>query len=86
MLRRRLEETIGSPLALLAALGVGFAVGRFGPFRKTAPAAPGQRGDRLSLIATVMDGLTLAGSLIALLPKASPVPADRITGKPGQAG
>lgn len=75
-LRRNLRQNLGSPIALIIAAGAGFAVGQFSK-RKRAEAAPRSDppSDRPSLFATLMDALTLATTVMAMLPAMRREPA-----------
>jgi len=68
---QRVRDALGSPIALLVAAGIGFAVSRFGLSRKSGPPeredAAGAGGH--SLLSTVMEAVGLAGTLMAMLPK-----------------
>ena len=87
---RSLREKASSPVALLVAAGAGFAAGHFGVFRKnrhhevagerdTHDDESGRHERRgfngASLMNQIMQGLSLAGTIMSLLPKRRP-PAD----------
>lgn len=58
-----------SPLALLAAVGAGFAIGQYSKRRRAAPqVASGPAVVRPSIFATLMEVLTLASTVMAILP------------------
>lgn len=69
-LGQRLRDKLSSPVTLLIAAGVGFAAGHFSPIRKTGASAgvdeSGGVGHRL--LATIMEALSLAGVVMAMLP------------------
>ncbi|MEO8135961.1 MAG: hypothetical protein ABI831_18540 [Betaproteobacteria bacterium] len=76
-IERKLRDKLSSPIALLVAAGAGFAAGRFGVFRKRhSPAAvdgqvveSGPGIDGAKLLNRIMDGLTLAGTIMSMLPR-----------------
>ena len=69
-LRQRLRDTLSSPLMLLVAAGVGFALGPWSWRRKAAPSVAQGAGGGPSLLSTIMKALTLAGAVMAILPAA----------------
>ena len=76
-----LRRKLTSPATLIAAVGVGFAAGWYQMHRKAGPRAepPVPREARKapgpSIFATIMDGLSLAGTLLAMLPRHDRAPA-----------
>ena len=80
-LQRSLREKLSSPLALAAAAGAGFAAGHFGVFRKKSvaeeiedriddrPARERPGIDYPGLLSQIMNGLSLASSIMAMLPR-----------------
>ena len=69
-LGQRLRDKLSSPVTLLIAAGVGFAAGHFNPFRKSGASARVDESGagRHRLLATIMEALSLAGTLMAMLP------------------
>jgi hypothetical protein len=75
-----LRDKLGSPIALLVAGGVGFAIAEYTSRRKPEPTREAvdldDRADghepETPILASVMDLLSLAGSIMALLPAQQP--------------
>lgn len=70
---------LSSPITLLVVAGAGFAIGQFSK-RKGAelPASCETASARPSIFAMLMDGLTLTGTVMALLPAMRRKPASDI--------
>lgn len=79
-LGENLRDSLSSPQALLSAAGVGFALSEMAGRKPGNPGSSGaaechgdagqQRPANTSSVATVMEALSLAATLLALLPKA----------------
>ena len=68
-LRRSFRAGLGSPITLLVAGGVGFAVGQFSKRKLRAPhAGTALPGARPSFVATLLEAFTLATTVMAMLP------------------
>jgi hypothetical protein len=75
-LGRNVRESLGSPIALLAAAGAGFAIGQFSKRKRAEPHADSAPAStRPSILATALDALTLATTVMALLPAMRRAPA-----------
>jgi hypothetical protein len=82
-LGRNLRETLSSPLTLVVAAGAGFAIGKFSKRKRAEPRAERDPPSaRPSIFVTLIDAITLAGTLVAMLPaiRREPVRATEATG------
>lgn len=80
-LSRNLREKLTSPLMLLAVAGTGVAIGYFSQ-RKCAPRSghgsnSGPPRASRSIFPMLMEGLTLASTIIAMFPRLRVQPTDR---------
>ena len=67
-LGRDIREKLSSPIALLVAVGAGFAIGQFSQCKRAEPDADTERSTtRPSIFATVMDAYILARPIMAML-------------------
>lgn len=83
-LGRNLRETLSSPMAFLVAAGVGFAIGKFSKKRSAEPHADrAPVSVRPSIFATLMEAITLASTVMAMLPaiRREPVRDTEATGE-----
>ena len=62
----KLSEAMASPLTLVGAAGLGFAVAWYYPRRKADAADSGEGG--MSTLGTIMSGLNLAGMVLSIFP------------------
>lgn len=68
-LGRDLREKLISPSGLLVAAGAGFAIGHFSKRKSRESHPAGEPASaRPSIFATLLDGFTLAGTVMAMLP------------------
>ena len=75
-LGRSVRENLSSPIALLVAAGVGFAIGQFSKRKSAEPhAGTDPPSARPSIFATLMDAFTLASTVMAMLPAIRREPA-----------
>lgn len=70
---RGLRAALGSPLAVLAAGGIGFAAGLYRPCAAAPDAGPESRSPGPSLIALLLDGFSVVTTVLALVPALRPV-------------
>jgi hypothetical protein len=75
-LDRTLREGLSSPITLLIAAGAGFALGQFSRRRRARACPDGEppRAGR-SILAALMEALTLASTVMAMLPARRREPA-----------
>ena len=71
----RLREAMSSPLTLVGAAGLGFAVAWFYPRRKTEIEDTGEQ-QGTSVLGNIMSGLNLAGLVMSLFPPGAGYAAD----------
>jgi hypothetical protein len=79
-----LRETLSSPLTLLVAAGVGFAIGKVSKRKSAKPHADSAPPSvRPSIFATLLEAFTLASTVMAMLPamRRAPVRDTEATGE-----